>query len=234
MPNHSVSISALQQASGLALSYRVREPVPSRPSACLILLHGVGGNETNLAELAAAVDPSVLVLLPRGPVQLGVDQCAWFRVAFSANGPRLDPAEANQARETLLAFIGDIQTRYGLDAGQVVMAGFSQGGIMSASVALSEPEQVRGFGILSGRILPELAPYLADRDRLAPLQAFIGHGDADSVLPVSWAQRSEQMLGELGVAYDSRRYAAGHMLTNEMKTDFLAWLDALLGTRSTG
>lgn len=233
MPDHTIAISPLRQTPGLALSYRVREPAPVSPKACLMLLHGVGGNETNLADLAAAIDPSVLVVLPRGPIQLGVDQCAWFRVAFSATGPRLDPAEANQARETLLAFIAEIRTLYGLDAGQVVMAGFSQGGIMSASVALSEPEQVRGFGILSGRILPELAPYLADRDRLAPLRAFIGHGEADSVLPVSWAARSEQMLGELGVTYDSRRYAAGHILTHDMQTDFLAWCAALLGTDSS-
>jgi len=233
MQTHPSSISTLHQAASFSLSYRLREPTPSSPKACVILLHGVGGNETNLAELASAIDPSVLVVLPRGPIQLGTDQYAWFRVAFTQNGPRLVPAEANQARETLLGFIAEIEAAYQLGSGQIVIAGFSQGGIMSASVALSEPERVRGFGILSGRILPELAPYLAGRERLGTVQAFISHGEQDNVLPVSWAQRAELSLSELGVAYESRRYAAGHMLTHRMQGDFLAWCDALLGTHSS-
>ncbi|MDO6387725.1 alpha/beta hydrolase [Uliginosibacterium sp. 31-12] len=233
MRDHPSPISPLRQAPSLALSYRVREPAPSSPKACVILLHGVGGNETNLAELAAAIDPSVLVVLPRGPLQLGFDQYAWFRVAFTPEGPRLDPAEANRAREALLDFIAGIKATYQLGAEQIVLAGFSQGGIMSASVALSEPERVRGFGILSGRILPELAPYLASRERLGSMQAFISHGEQDNVLPVSWALRAEQGLTELGVAYESHRYAAGHVLTHAMQSDFLVWCDTLLGTHSS-
>ncbi len=232
MPYHAPQLSPLQQASGLPLAYRVREPAPAAPTACVVLLHGVGGNASNLADLAAAIDPSVLVLLPQGPIQLGAEQYAWFRVAFSQNGPRLDPAEAERARGLLLGFIAGVQAAYGLAAGQVVIAGFSQGGIMSASVALSEPEQVRGFGILSGRILPELAPQVASRERLGKLQAFVSHGEDDAVLPVSWAALSLQRLAELGVACESHRYAAGHALTGAMQSDFLAWCDTVLGTRS--
>lgn len=233
MPYHTPRLSPLQQPSDLPLSFRVREPAPVKPRACIVLLHGVGGSASNLADLATAIDPSVLVVLPQGPIQLGTEQYAWFRVAFSQSGPRLDPAEADSARILLLDFIAGLQTTYGLGGRQVVIAGFSQGGIMSASVALSEPEQVCGFGILSGRILPELAPHLASRERLGKLQAFVSHGEDDAVLPVSWAALSLQRLAELGVACESNRYAAGHALTRAMQTDFLAWCDTVLGTRST-
>ncbi len=56
---------------------------------------------------------------------------------------------------------------------RTVVAGFSQGGIMSASVALTRPEAVGGFGILAGRILPELEPAIADPAALRHLRAFI-------------------------------------------------------------
>jgi phospholipase/carboxylesterase len=40
---------------------------------------------------------------------------------------------------------------------------------MSASVALTSPESVAGFGLLCGRILPEMATLMASRERLSAL-----------------------------------------------------------------
>jgi phospholipase/carboxylesterase len=60
------SVSALAVEPGSAIAYRRREPLPPRPAALLILLHGVGGNEANLAELAASVERDAVVVLPGG------------------------------------------------------------------------------------------------------------------------------------------------------------------------
>lgn len=225
-------ISALRQDSGSVLSYRLREPAAAQPKACVILLHGVGGDETNLVEIARALDPDILVVLPRGPLEFAPGQYGWFRVAFGASGPKIDPVEAEASRQTLIGFIAQLEADYGVPSGNTLIAGFSQGGIMSASVALSAPEQVCGFGILSGRILPELAAHLASRERLVSLQAFISHGELDNTLPVSWAQRAEQWLAELGVAFESQRYPTGHMLTAAMQADFIAWTHSRIAARS--
>lgn len=64
--------------SASGLSYRVLEPQPPKPTKCLILLHGVGGNETNLMDLASGLDPDTLVVFARGPLQTGTQQFAWF------------------------------------------------------------------------------------------------------------------------------------------------------------
>jgi len=228
MKSPTLAISALRHEPAFALAFRVRQPVPARPTACVILLHGVGSNESNLAGLATAIDPDVLVVLARGPLEFGPEQYGWFRVAFSAEGPRIDPAEAEASRQTMIRFITQLETAYGVPTGNTIVAGFSQGGIMSASVALSTPECVRGFAILSGRILPELEAHLASHERLARLRAFISHGEFDSKLPVSWAQRSEQWLDKLGVVYETHRYPADHTLTTDMQIDFLAWLRSVI------
>jgi phospholipase/carboxylesterase len=93
-------------------------------------------------------------------------------------------------------------------------------------VALSAPERIAGFGVLSGRILPELKPHLASRERLQHLRAFIGHGSQDDKLPVSWARRSDQWLGELGVTHETRLYPAGHAISAQMRDDFVRWVHA--------
>nr|WP_315187392.1 phospholipase [uncultured Albidiferax sp.] len=224
----------LHASPEFALSFRVLQPQPARPTALVLLLHGVGGSESNLMDMAAAIaarEPGTLVVLPRGPLSLGPGQFAWFRVAFSPTGPRIDAAEADSSRLALIQFIGQLQQAHGIAPQHTVVAGFSQGGIMGAGVGLTAPATVAGFGILSGRILPELEPHLAPPAQLTKLQAFVGHGEFDSKLPVAWAERSDQLLTTLGVTHQSRRYPIDHSISAAMQTDFLAWLQALLPTR---
>lgn len=224
MSNSINTISPLQQDPAFELAFRLRPARTAQPKACVLLLHGVGGSETNLADLAAAIDPDTLVVLARGPLQFAPGQFGWFRVNFTASGPSIVAAEAEQSRQVLIRFIAQLQSAYGIDPQKTVIAGFSQGGILSASVALSAPESVAGFGVLSGRILPELETHLAGKDRLAKLRGFIAHGEYDSKLPVMWAQRSDQLLDELGVAHLTRLYPIDHEISATMQADFLEWL----------
>jgi phospholipase/carboxylesterase len=215
---------ALRHAADDALAFRVLEPAPAAPTRLLVLLHGVGGNELQLSSLGAAVDGHTLVVLPRAPHAIGEDAYGWFRVAFTAQGPRIVPEEAEGSRLALIAFIGQLQRRHGIAPSHTVVAGFSQGGILSASVALSAPGVVAGFGLLCGRILPELAPAIAPREQLASLAGLVVHGRADDKLPVTWAERADAWLQDLGVPHLLRLYDAGHALTPAMRADVIAWL----------
>jgi phospholipase/carboxylesterase len=85
------SLSELQTDGATKLGYRQRLPAPAKPTKLLVLLHGMGGNETNLLILADGVAPDTLVVLARGPLQLGGPQFAWFQVRFTATGPHISP-----------------------------------------------------------------------------------------------------------------------------------------------
>ena len=87
---------------------------------------------------------------------------------------------------------------------------------MSAGLALTEPDQVRGFAIISGRILSEIAPLITQADGLKNLTALIQHGIHDGVLPVSWADKSAELLETLGISFVDNRYQAHHELTPQM------------------
>ena len=228
MNNLQNHIGPLLQNETFELSFRQRLPQPVHPKACVVLLHGVGGSEMNLAGLALEIDPDILVVLPRAPLQFASGQFGWFRVAFTASGPSIEENEAEQSRQTLIRFLEQLQLAYSISPQNTVIAGFSQGGILSASVALSAPERVAAFAVLSGRILPELEPHLANKAHLANLRSFIGHGEYDTTLPVMWAHRSDQLLGELGVSHLTRLYQTSHGISAAMQSDFLEWLQGLL------
>lgn len=213
------------------IAYRRREPLPRPPAALLILLHGVGGNEQNLAPLAVAAGRDTLVVLPRGRLVLGPDAFGWFHVTFGGGGPRINATEADDSRLALIRFVERMQALHGVAPARTIIAGFSQGGILSASVALSAPDCVAGFGLLAGRILPELEPSLAPRAHLGALRAFVGHGRADDTLPVGWATRASEWLATLGVPHTLRLYPTGHDLGPAMQADFLQWAGAFTGDR---
>jgi phospholipase/carboxylesterase len=209
---------------GGTLAYRLAVPA-SGARRLLVLCHGVGGNETNLAPLAARVPDDTATVLARAPLTLAPGQYAWFPVSFGANGPQPDFAAAEASRQRLAAFVAEMQSMLGVAPAQTVLAGFSQGGIMSASVALTRPELVAGFGVLAGRILPEIEPHIAGAEALRRVQAFIGHGRDDSKLPVDWAHRASAWLTRLGVPHALQLYPGDHGIAPAMQADFLAWLE---------
>ena len=198
------------------------------PDSLLILIHAVGANERQLTGLARMQGPRTLCALPRGPLDVGPNMHAWFEVRFGPSGPSIRADQAEDSRLRLARFVEALQAETGIVPARTVVAGFSQGGIMSAGLALTRPDRVAGFGLLAGRLLPEIAPEVGARKALAGLHAFVAHGSADTKLPVLWAERADAWLAELGVPTESRRYAADHELTEAMAADFTAWVARLL------
>ena len=211
------------------LTYRMQAARSGQGKApCLILLHGVGANEAGFIELAHEMDPRLAVVLARGPLEFGPMQFAWFQVIFTPTGPAINAAQADLARQKLLSFIEQLPQAHDIDPERIWIAGFSQGGIMSASVGLTAPEKVAGFGILSGRILPEVLPAVQPGPALRKVRAFVSHGVQDQKLGIHLARNAQEVLNGFGVPLQYREYQAGHGLDTAMVGDFKQWLDARL------
>jgi phospholipase/carboxylesterase len=221
----SLNETLLDTASGL--TYRVRpEQAGDGKAPCLILLHGVGANEVGLIALAQQMDPRLTVVLARGPLEFGPMQFGWFQVQFTQNGPAINPAQAELARQQLLRLVEQLPQLHDVDPARILVAGFSQGGIMSASVGLTAPDKVAGFGILSGRILPEVLPLVQPSPALKQLRAFVSHGVQDDKLGIHFARNAKQVLDGLNVPLAYHEYQASHSLTAPMIHDFKLWLAA--------
>ncbi|WP_084357269.1 MULTISPECIES: alpha/beta hydrolase [Pseudomonas] len=192
------------------------------PKARLLLLHGVGSNEVNLASVAASLPVDLEVLLLRGPLQTGPQGFAWYQVNFTSDGPSFSYTQAESSRQLLKQFLEALPSL------PTVIAGFSQGGIMSASIGLTEPELFAGFGVLSGRVLREIHTQIASDDRLESLSGFIAHGKRDAVLPSRWAQETDTLLDRIGVKHETHFYDMAHEVIDLEMADFSKWLSKTL------
>lgn len=211
------------------VKYRCHLPQAQAPKRLLILLHGVGSNETHVRHLAKGQDADTLVLLTQGPLQLGAAQFAWFRVNFTPEGPKINVQETEQARQVLSTFVKSVQAQFKIRPQETLIAGFSQGGIMSASLALTQPALVRGFAVLSGRILPEISPFIAPKNELAHLHGFIAHGEHDQTLLPMWAKKADECLNEHGIEHWYKTYPIAHEVSEDVKVDFTAWSKLCFG-----
>lgn len=219
MQNISFSEPARESESGIFFRKACNT---SSPKARLLLLHGVGSNEANLASLAASLPEEIEILLLRGPLQIGPQGFAWYQVSFTNNGPSFNQEQAESSRQLLIRFIEALPPL------PTVIAGFSQGGIMSSSVGVTEPERVAGFALLSGRMLREIEPSIATPDRLKNVSAFIAHGHHDKVLPIDWAHEADAWLSRMGVEHQTHFYDMAHEIIPEELADFSQWLTQTL------
>lgn len=230
------SLDNIVADSGLGLVHRVRGAVAGiqDKAPCLILLHGVGASEIGFIELARQQDPRLAVILVRGPITFGPIQFGWFQVNFTAAGPVINPAQAEQSRQALIAFIAGLPAAYNIDPQRIWIAGFSQGGIMSASVGLTAPANIAGFGIFSGRIPPEIAPLITGTATLSKRHAFVSHGVDDSKLPVDFARNAQSLLNGHKLILTYHEYDAGHEFNPTMQRDFSRWIAPQLDAANAG
>jgi phospholipase/carboxylesterase len=213
----------------LSLVHLVSQPkVGASTPPLLLLLHGVGSNEHDLFGLVPYLDKRFLIISVRAPNTLGPGSYAWFDVDFTPQGPAINPAQAEASRKALITFLDEAINAYDADPKQIYLMGFSQGAIMSASVALTQPQLVAGVVLMSGRILPEIQPLIASNEELSGLPFLVVHGTADMVLPISYGHASRQLLSSLPVELTYHEYRIGHEVSQESLADVTAWLSAQL------
>jgi phospholipase/carboxylesterase len=213
----------------LSLIHLVSQPkVEASTPPLLLLLHGVGSNEHDLFGLVPYLDKRFLIISVRAPNTLGPGSYAWFEVDLTPQGPVINPAQAEASRKALITFLDEAVNAYDADPKQIYLMGFSQGAIMSASVALTRPQLVAGAVLMSGRILPEIQPLIASNEELSGLPFLVVHGTADMVLPISYGRASRQLLSSLPVELTYHEYRIGHEVSQESLADVTAWLSAQL------
>lgn len=207
------------------LHYLVRQPkVKTERTPLVVLLHGVGSNEQNMFSLAEAMPENFLVVSARGPLTRGNGGYAWFQVQFSTERSIINEAQAEQARKDILSFIEDLKTVEDFDPAQVYLLGFSQGGIMSYSTYLTEPEKIAGIAVMSGRLLKEIKPLMAPDERLKNINIFVSHGTQDHVLTFQYAIDATEYLTSRGIHPKFHQYNEDHTISPKMLNDVVNWL----------
>jgi phospholipase/carboxylesterase len=224
----------VSQPAALSLVHRVRQPAATHnPPPLLLMLHGVGSNEEDLLGLESELDPRFVVVSARGPNILRPGSYAWFQVEFTPAGPVINPEQAEASRLTLIDFIAAAAAAYAADPARIYLMGFSQGAIMSASLALTVPDRIAGAVLMSGRILPQIKDLIAPRERLGRLPVLLIHGTEDATLPIQHGRASRDLLTSLGVNVRYQEYRMGHQITAASLALVASWLTMQLGESPT-
>ncbi len=208
------------------LSYRDRPPREGSAGkpACLVLLHGYGSNEFDLLGLADELDPRLHVVSIRAPHTIGMQQYAWFDLDWQPTGPIPNQEQAVESLTILIEVLRALPERLGTE-GKLLLAGFSQGAMMSFGVAIAAPELLGRFAMMSGRVLPAFMPKEMDR-RLEGMPVLVQHGLQDPVLPFQGSREAAELLSSLGADVRHVEYRMGHEVSYESLRDLKAFLVA--------
>ena len=223
-------------STSLSLVHRVRPATvvdgtdadTSARAPLLILMHGVGSNERSLTTIADTFDARFVVLSVRSPIELGPDSFGFFHVTFGSAGPVINADEAIAGWTLVGRFIDEAVLAYNTDPQRVYVAGFSQGGIMSLAAMLTAPRKLAGAVCMSGRLLPEVFPFAADRALLVGKPLMIVHGTMDDKLRIDFARSARDTLAPFGFDLTYKEYPMRHQISPETLADVSAWLTAQL------
>lgn len=221
----ALAFTSFAQKTTPSLYYIFKEPkIKSAKPPVIILMHGVGSNEKDLFSFANQLPDSFLVISLRAPITLSKDSYAWYHLSFENGKPISNPVEAETSRLMIIDFINNLKNKHAFNEKRVYLCGFSQGSIMAYSVGLTVPEKIKGIAIMSGRLLEEVKPMIASKDKLKNLKVFISHGTNDNVLSISNAREANSYLKQVGINATYKEYSEPHTISNAMFNDMLIWL----------
>lgn len=173
----------------------------------LLLLHGTGGDESDLIPLGDLIDREANLLSPRGQV-LEHGMPRFFRRL--AEGV-FDIPDLKARTQQLGDFVEAASAEYGFPTDGVCAVGFSNGANIAATLLLLRPGLVRE-AILFRAMVPLEPDALPD---LRGTRVFIAAGRVDPIIPPGNSERLAQMLREAGADVTLHWSPVGHQLTRE-------------------
>lgn len=200
--------------------------------ATVIWLHGLGADgydfQPIVAELQLPESLGVRFVLPHAPrrpvtVNGGYVMPAWYDIAKLDISYAPDESGIRASRQAVLQLV-EREIAAGVPPERVIVAGFSQGGVIALEVGLAHPERVGGVIALSCYVaLPHAIPPAA-----RPLPIFMGHGTGDTVVPHALGGVGRKLLEAKGHQVEWHSYPMSHAVDWEEIRDIRAWLLARL------
>lgn len=196
---------------------------PSSATACVLWMHGLGADGNDFVpvvpELGLPRNHSVRFVFPNAPsmpvtINGGYVMPAWYDIASAEIDKRADEAGVRKSQAAITELIAD-QRAKGIASERIVLAGFSQGGVIALQTGLRHSEKLGGIIALSTYLAcvesvgTEASP--ANRD----IPMFMALGSMDPVIPVTLAKLSKARLETHGYKIEWHEYGMPHSVCAE-------------------
>lgn len=202
------------------------------PKGTVIWMHGLGADCWDFVPIVKELDlPAGLPLrfifpqAPTRPITIngGHVMPGWYDILMAdfARKPDEDGVRASQRAIDQLI---DREITRGIDAGKIVLAGFSQGGAIALQAGLRQSKPLAGILALSTYLT--LADSLGIEKTIANanIPILMAHGTQDPVVPLTLARTSKDQLESQGYRVEWREYPMQHAVCGEEISDISAWL----------
>ena len=191
-------------------------PSPAGSSLTLLLLHGTGGNETDLIQLGRELSPHAALLSPRGKVHENGMPRFFKRLGEGI----FDINDLTEQTHALARFIKDSSKAYGFRPDRVVAVGYSNGANIAGSALILHPETLAGAVLFRPMVpfVPDTMPQLSRKPIL------ILAGSRDDIVPKDETERLAGLLKRSGADLTLRWADATHGIAGEEVTAAREWL----------
>ncbi len=207
----------------MTLFTQVSVPKSTNPDTrypVIYLLHGMGSDEKDIFSLFEPLKDRFILIAIRGPIQRGNGYTYYnlLRIGY----PDIESFESIMSalkQETLLA-----QSTYPIDSDRQFFAGFSQGAILSMSMAIRHGSAFKGIAALHGYV-----PQHVSAEKVADLEnvhVLITQGERDEMFSPAIGKANEAFFKDRSPLVSFRSYPHGHWVSEPEKADVLAWFDA--------
>jgi len=201
----------------------VINPARSSHTHSVIWLHGLGADghdfEGIVTELELPHADHIRFVFPHAPVRPvtvngGMAMRAWYDIFEMSLENQPDLPAIQESSRSLHALV-EQERQLGIAPGRILLAGFSQGGVIALHAGLTYSEKLAGILALSAYLptLGLLANEASSANKNTPI--FMGHGILDSVVPVEVAKAACDGLQNLGYRIDWQDYVMEHSVCVE-------------------
>lgn len=199
----------------------------------VIWLHGLGADAHDFEPIVPLLnlDQPLKFVFPNAPVRpvtinAGMEMRAWYDIDPGAPlAGEADIRESAAAIEALIDAEVDAEVEAGIAREKIVLAGFSQGGVIALHLGLRHPQRLAGIMALSTYVHdPE---HLTEEVSFASVDVpiFMAHGLSDPMIPIARAVTSREALLQLNYQVEWHEYGMGHQVCPEEINDIAAWLN---------
>ena len=201
--------------------------------ACLIWLHGLGADghdfEPIVPELGLS-DIAIRYIFPHAPIRPvsinnGDEMRAWYDFQFHSEG---SGSEDIQASAEQIRLIIDQQFEAGIKSNRLILAGFSQGGVIALHTALRLQDRLAAVIALSTYLHDPQTAEAERHDENLALPIFMGHGQGDPMIPIMRAATAREYLIRLGYDVTWRDYPMAHQVCLEEIEDIAGFIREIL------
>jgi phospholipase/carboxylesterase len=209
------------------------------PEFAVIWMHGLGADGSDfvpiIPELGLNTDIGIRFIFPNAPeipvtCNGGYVMPAWYDIiSLDSTSRVVDETGILRTRQQIRQLILRENQR-GIHCSRIVLAGFSQGGAIAYTTALTHPERLAGIIALSTYIPSQRLIDSELTHANAGLPVFAAHGTEDDVVAPELGIRARDHVIGKGYPVTWREYPMPHSLCIEEVLDIGEWLNQLTGS----